>query len=1373
MRKKSFARRCSALLLAAVMMLSLVPVIYADDTTSISISPSSDQTLTVDDTLELTATPSGVTDGSINWTSSASDVASISADSGDKTTVTAETSGTAKITATYKYTDPDDNTQEKTIEASINITVEDKPALEPSITLDSTNLTLTVGSAGKTLTATTANGTGDVTWSSSDSNVATVTSTPGDKATVNAVAAGTAKITASYSGKTATCDVTVNAQPATVNSISVTLADIDDIAATAKRTVQLKATANMSVGEPRDISLATDLRLTWSVAPTSVATISTTGEITGVSAGDATVTVNAEYQGKTATATKAFKVVPNLSTFNINPNSITMDVGGQGKTITATYAVEGGSASLSWSSTDPAVVEVNALDAAGVVGTLTAKKPGVAKINAEVNGVRRVCDVSVSGIVLDQTYITLKEQESVLLPKYQQFGAAKGAVTWQSSDPSVAQISGTSVKGLKPGTVTVTARSGTYEATFDVSVGVNSAYTIEREVTGSNPLSFSGMATEFNSQALEQTKPNAYGLNYLTSLHVNTNEGTLYYKYTSEAEPGEGVAQNGQYYLNPGAGQKGLRDISFVPNPYYTGGTATITYTGVAGTQRFTGKIIVTIRQLNNNIALRTSVNTPLKFTGSQFNQICQRATGAPLSYVTFSIPAENRGVLYTNYYSAENYGGKVTPSGQYSQSALDEITFVPASGWTGELTLYYTGRSVGSSKNRYSGQVTISVIPENSTGDLSYRISQNGRVTFDDADFNDYCKETLSDDHTLRFIRFDSLPSSSQGTLYYNWSSASRPGERVYANESYYYGTTSPRLDRVTFQAAEGFSGLVTIPFTGQDTARNQFSGTIEISVGSSGGEGSVRYSCAPGRTVRMDNDDFDDLSRDLTGRALRYITFDSLPSQGDGTLYHNRTSSSNGTRVSTRTRYYNSSSPYIENLYFQASRTFTGEVEIPFTGVNLDDDSFTGTVLISSSGSSSRDITYTTDYQTPAVFDDEDFDDLCQWETDKRLNYVTFDLPASSQGTLYLNYKENSSSNTKVKDGSRYYRSSTPRLDQVAFVPANGYTGTAYINFKGYATDGSRFEGTVSVNVTTPKAEITVRYNTRTRPVQFRSGDFTGSGQYNLTSVQFNAIPPTHAGYLYYQYNSPTQYTRQVSSGTTYQVNDSAGGSLLSQISFVPRAGYEGTFTLPFTGTNSSNRSIVGELIITVDPSYGSSNFNDLGAYSNQARAAADFLYENNIASGVASGQYGPENSIRRGDFALMVYRAFNLSAYSTGQSYFRDVSLSDYYGQAVNTLYSLGIVSGTENGIFSPGGTLSRQDAMLMVQKAMRAVGWNANDGIYSSIGSYGDAGQVSAYAQGAMAYMIQMGLLPTSGGQLAPRAPLTRIDMAQVIHRALTY
>lgn len=45
-------------------------------------------------------------------------------------------------------------------------------------------------------------------------------------------------------------------------------------------------------------------------------------------------------------------------------------------------------------------------------------------------------------------------------------------------------------------------------------------------------------------------------------------------------------------------------------------------------------------------------------------------------------------------------------------------------------------------------------------------------------------------------------------------------------------------------------------------------------------------------------------------------------------------------------------------------------------------------------------------------------------------------------------------------------------------------------------------------------------------------------------------------------------------------------------------------------------------------------------------------------------------------------------------------------------------------------------------------------------------------MNSYAQGAVAGLLQLGLLPVSGNQLSPRADLTRADMAVLLHRAMT-
>ncbi|MDE7421762.1 MAG: Ig-like domain-containing protein [Muribaculaceae bacterium] len=143
--------------------------------------------------LNATITPENATSKEVKWTSSDSNIATVST----KGLVTAKKAGKVTITATAnKYT------------ATCVITITDPVVAVESVTLDKTESTLEVGKT-VTLTATVAPADATdktVTWTSSDDAVATV-----KDGVVTAVAEGTAIITAKAGEMTATCTITVKA----------------------------------------------------------------------------------------------------------------------------------------------------------------------------------------------------------------------------------------------------------------------------------------------------------------------------------------------------------------------------------------------------------------------------------------------------------------------------------------------------------------------------------------------------------------------------------------------------------------------------------------------------------------------------------------------------------------------------------------------------------------------------------------------------------------------------------------------------------------------------------------------------------------------------------------------------------------------------------------------------------------------------------------------------------------------------------------------------------------------------------------------------------------------------------------------------------
>lgn len=212
--------------------------------------------LTIDETVQLTATvkPDNATDKNVTWTSSDESVAKV-----DNGRVTAVKAGKAMITA---------KCGDKTAECAVTVTV---PIT--SLTLDKTTLPLSVGETAQ-LTATVKpdNATDkNVTWTSSDESVAKV-----DNGKVTAVKAGNATITAKCGDKTAECAVTV-----TVPITSLTL-DKTTLSLSVGETAQLTATV-----KPDD---ATDKNVTWSSSNESIVTVSN-GEVYAVAEGSAVISV--------------------------------------------------------------------------------------------------------------------------------------------------------------------------------------------------------------------------------------------------------------------------------------------------------------------------------------------------------------------------------------------------------------------------------------------------------------------------------------------------------------------------------------------------------------------------------------------------------------------------------------------------------------------------------------------------------------------------------------------------------------------------------------------------------------------------------------------------------------------------------------------------------------------------------------------------------------------------------------------------------------------------------------------------------------------------------------------------------------------------
>ena len=485
---------------------------------------------------------------------------------------------------------------------------------------------------------------------------------------------------------------------------------------------------------------------------------------------------------------------------------------------------------VTWTSASPSIATV---DGKGVV---TAVAPGKAKITAASKADSTKtdeCTVTVSGITLNKTSLTLLVGRTESLT-YSAFGAAtERGIMWTTSNPSVAEVSGGTISAHYEGTATITATANTtgYTAQCNVTVKKDEAKAIRSSVDGTKPLAFSSFLSTLCIRCTEKT---GGSLSYLSSISVPPTQGVLYYGYVSADAPGHGVGGSEKYYYAPGNGQEGISDISFVAASDFRG-TAEIAYTGYASNGgSFHGTILVNVSG-DSDVTYTASAGRALTFTSEEFIAVCQSRTGRSISYLTFDRPNAYQGTLYYDYSAAAPFSQQVRSDTRYyvtSNPSLDRISFVPAAGYTGTVTVPY--RCTDSSGGTYNGKVTIQVSAANgstgSTGDVRYSTARDRKVTFDAADFNKVSLE--HNGYSLSYI-YLSLPAALEGTLYYDYSGSGSSATPV-SDTTRYYRSSSPQISKITFVPAQGFTGTVSIPYTGYDTDGRRFTGTVEITVGS-----------------------------------------------------------------------------------------------------------------------------------------------------------------------------------------------------------------------------------------------------------------------------------------------------------------------------------------------------------------------------------------------------------------------------------------------------------------------------------------------------------------------------------------------------------
>lgn len=346
----------------------------------------------------------------------------------------------------YSQADIDELTQElKAAVANLKLHTQ-------SISISSSKLSLAIGeTATLKVTLNPEDAADTVTWSSNASSYVSVEKISDREArvSVNRFTLNTVTVTATSNGKSAACTITV------LNPLSAVKLSSSSVTLFENQSEKLSVTA---IGADNSATPTGNIFYDWSTNKPSVASVTSDGEVFGVSTGTATITVTAtDGKGKTAKATCKVTVSETVHITTLTPTSTLTDgkfnmVLGEDETFKLSILPTNASfKTIKWTSSKPEIATVAGASVSGSTASvkITALKEGTTKVSYEAtdgSGVKGSFSVVVKPLVK-----TLELSPSVKVIQLTSTGenfkvvvspedAGNQVLSWSSSDESVCTV---------------------------------------------------------------------------------------------------------------------------------------------------------------------------------------------------------------------------------------------------------------------------------------------------------------------------------------------------------------------------------------------------------------------------------------------------------------------------------------------------------------------------------------------------------------------------------------------------------------------------------------------------------------------------------------------------------------------------------------------------------------------------------------------------------------------------------------------------------------------------------------------------------------------------------------------------------------------
>ena len=470
------------------------------------------------------------------------------------------------------------------------------------------------------------------------------------------------------------------------------------------------------------------------------------------------------------------------------------------------------------------------------------------------------------------------------------------------------------------------------------------------------------------------------------------------------------------------------------------------------------------------------------------------------------------------------------------------------------------------------------------------------------------------------------------------------------------------------------------------------------------------------------------------------------TFESPANGTLY---TTSAMSSTVSTTTKY---SASEVSKMVYRPTRT-TGTHTIKYAAYDGSAQIATGTIIVMTSASTVEYHISANEKQQMSVSD-------FQRVYGSGLSTVTFGSNTDTRGALY---KGSTTSSGKV--GSESYSVSTGSnlLKNVYFIA--GSTTSKYTVTIPFTASGSsgQMNGQLVVYVNDT-------HTLNSTGASFRSmGIANELTPDNATGSTYITIDRIVGGKLYSAYTSIKNCTALTSKDLGSTKFYFSGSNSLDSLYVLPLADSK-SVEISYTIDGSTK----GTLSFSVNQQTASNQFTDVSGSYKWAANSVDFMYMNDIIKGNNTKNpklFGPGAKMTRAMLVTVLYRAAGEPSVTGITNKFTDNKQGKYYYNAVLWASNKGIVNGATATTFDPDGNITREQIAAILYR------YAGSPSVTGSLSGYSDQAQVSSFAVTAMQWAVGSGIITgvTSGGKttLSAKGNATRAQVAVMLHRFLTF